>query len=164
MNFNEIKELIQLFDSSSIHKLEIQNQDTHIKLNKSSGTSPAANIGSHATAFVDSALLPSANVGYTSADLTQVTFSSSPMAEVTQSKNEKLVKAPLVGTFYAAPAPEKPPFAKVGDTVKVGDVLCIIEAMKVLNEIKSEFEGKIAEILIENEQLAEYGQVLFKII
>ncbi len=71
------------------------------------------------------------------------------------------VKAPLVGTFYRAPSPESPPFVEVGTPVKKGDTLCIVEAMKVMNEIKSDYDGTVKEILVENAKPVEYGQVLF---
>ena len=74
-----------------------------------------------------------------------------------------VVKAPLVGTFYASSSPEAEPFVKVGDTVKKGQVLGIIEAMKLMNEIESEYDGVVESILIENESLVEYGQPLFVI-
>jgi acetyl-CoA carboxylase biotin carboxyl carrier protein len=73
------------------------------------------------------------------------------------------VTSPIVGTFYRAPAPDKPPYVQVGDMVKKGQVLCIIEAMKLMNEIESETSGKIIQILIENGQPVEYGQPLFVI-
>ncbi|HML49609.1 MAG TPA: acetyl-CoA carboxylase biotin carboxyl carrier protein, partial [Clostridia bacterium] len=73
------------------------------------------------------------------------------------------VKSPMVGVFYAAPSPESPPFVKRGDRVKRGDVLCIIEAMKLLNEIAAEADGEIADICVENGQVVEYSQTLFKI-
>ena len=78
-------------------------------------------------------------------------------------ENIVYVKSPLVGTFYRAPSPESPPFVEVGSKIKKGDVLCIVEAMKVMNEIKSEVEGTIKEILVENATPVEFGQVLFVI-
>ena len=77
--------------------------------------------------------------------------------------NGNVVKSPLVGTFYSASSPDSAPFVKVGDTVKKGQVLGIVEAMKLMNEIESEFDGVVKEILIENEQVVEYGQPLFKV-
>lgn len=74
-----------------------------------------------------------------------------------------IVKSPIVGTFYASPSPEKPAFVKVGDTVNTGDVVCIIESMKLMNEINSEFSGKVAEIYVENGQIVQYGQKLMRI-
>ena len=78
-------------------------------------------------------------------------------------ENIVYVKSPLVGTFYRAPSPESPPFVEVGSKIKKGDVLCIVEAMKVMNEIKSEVEGTVKEILVENATPVEFGQVLFVI-
>ena len=77
--------------------------------------------------------------------------------------SDRVVKAPLVGTFYAAPSEEAEPFVKVGDTVKKGKILGIIEAMKLMNEIESEYDGVIEAVMIENEQVVEYGQPLFRI-
>ena len=73
----------------------------------------------------------------------------------------KKLLSPMVGTFYAQAAPEKPPFVKVGDKVKKGQTICIIEAMKLMNEIESEYDGEIAELLVENEEMVEFGQPLF---
>lgn len=78
-------------------------------------------------------------------------------------ENVVYVKSPLVGTFYRAPSPTSPPFVEIGQEVKKGDVLCIIEAMKVMNEIKSEYNGVVKEILVENGKPVEYGQILFVI-
>ena len=78
--------------------------------------------------------------------------------------NGMLVKSPLVGTFYAAPAEDADPFVSVGDTVKKGQTLAIVEAMKLMNEIESDYDGKIAEICVENGQAVEYGQPLFRIV
>lgn len=78
-------------------------------------------------------------------------------------ENLHVIKAPLVGTFYRAPGPNLKPFVEVGTKVKKGDILCIIEAMKIMNEIQSDVDGEIVEILVENETMVEYGQELFKI-
>ncbi len=86
-----------------------------------------------------------------------------PAEEKKSTKKEYVVRAPIVGTFYRAPAPDAPPFVEVGDHVKPGDVLCIIEAMKLMNEIESEVSGTIKEILVENAQPVEYDQPLFVI-
>lgn len=75
----------------------------------------------------------------------------------------KLIKSPMVGTFYGRPSPKQETFVKVGDKVKKGDILCIVEAMKLMNEIESEFDGEVVEILVKDEEMVEYGQVLIKI-
>lgn len=77
--------------------------------------------------------------------------------------NTKIVKSPMVGTFYSASSPDVPSFVNVGDTIKKGDTLCIIEAMKLMNEIESEYDGEIVEIFVKNEDMVEYGMPLFRI-
>ncbi|MCT8977568.1 acetyl-CoA carboxylase biotin carboxyl carrier protein [Clostridium sp. CX1] len=97
----------------------------------------------------------------------EVTEIKKEYVEDTNAKNvdENLVEvaSPIVGTFYASSGPDKPPYAKVGTKVKKGDTLCIIEAMKLMNEIQSEIDGEVVEVLVENEQMVEYGQLMFKI-
>ena len=96
---------------------------------------------------------------------------SQPVVEKTENKQESetkeeqgnIVKSPMVGTFYLRPDPNSAPYVEVGKTVKKGDVLCIIEAMKLMNEIESEFDGTIAEILVEDGEMVEYGKPLFRI-
>ena len=83
--------------------------------------------------------------------------------QITEEKGGNIVKSPLVGTFYAAPSEDAQPFVKVGDTVKKGQTLAIVEAMKLMNEIETEFDGVVTEILVENEDNVEYGQPLFRI-
>ncbi len=91
---------------------------------------------------------------------------SAPAAESEQNKEKeyKEIKAPIVGTFYRSSNPDAPPFVQVGDIIKKGQTLCIIEAMKVMNEFEAEFDMEILDILVENTTLVEYGQVLFKVI
>ena len=83
--------------------------------------------------------------------------------QIAEEKGGNVVKSPLVGTFYAAPSEDAQPFVKVGDTVKKGQTLALVEAMKLMNEIESEFDGVVTEILVENEDNVEYGQPLFRI-
>ena len=83
--------------------------------------------------------------------------------QIAEEKGGNVVKSPLVGTFYAAPSEDAQPFVKVGDTVRKGQTLAIVEAMKLMNEIESEFDGVVTEILVENEDNVEYGQPLFRI-
>ena len=85
------------------------------------------------------------------------------LEQIVEEKGGNVVKSPLVGTFYAAPSEDAQPFVKVGDTVKKGQTLAIVEAMKLMNEIESEFDGVVTEILVENEDNVEYGQPLFRI-
>ena len=83
--------------------------------------------------------------------------------EMQDEENLKIIKSPMVGTFYASSAPNKPPFVKLGDKVKKGQVVCIVEAMKLMNEIESEFDGEVVEICVNNEDIVEYGKPLIKL-
>ena len=88
---------------------------------------------------------------------------SAPAAEKAEAVSGRIITSPIVGTFYSSPSPEKPAFVKVGDSVSAGDVVCIIESMKLMNEINSEFSGKIAEIYVDNGESVEFGQKLMRI-
>ena len=83
--------------------------------------------------------------------------------EVKVEENYKIIKAPMVGTFYGSSSPQAEPFVKIGDKVKKGQVVCIVEAMKLMNEVESEFDGEIVEICKKDEEMVEYGEILFKI-
>jgi acetyl-CoA carboxylase biotin carboxyl carrier protein len=109
---------------------------------------------------------PAPFVGYAPAPLqTQLPAAGAPAAApAPEPASGNIVKSPMVGTFYRSPGPDAKPFVDVGQAVKAGDTLCIIEAMKLLNEIESEFSGSIREILVQNGQAVEYGQPLFVIV
>ncbi len=156
MDYGRIKELIGIIDSSSLADFELKQGDFYIRMNKNL-TSPASIVS-------------------VSADVPAVSKSehiiveeiSEPITIIPQDKVEikegNIVKAPIVGTFYQSSSPDKPPIVKVGDKVKEGDLLCILEAMKIMNEIKSPYSGEIAEILVRNEDMVEYNQPLFRIV
>jgi acetyl-CoA carboxylase biotin carboxyl carrier protein len=139
-----ISEIIRIFKESDIAKLELSTKDFKIKLSK----------------FGEFQAVPT--ISLNNPQPTQAT-QEAPKVEVKEEKNIHIVKSPIVGTFYRAPAPGAKPFVEVGSKVKKGDVLCIIEAMKIMNEIKSDVNGVVEEILVENGQPVEYGQPLFKI-
>ena len=92
-----------------------------------------------------------------------VAVAAAAAAPAEQEERGNIVKSPIVGTFYASPSPDKPAFVKTGDSVNAGDVVCIIESMKLMNEINSEFSGKVAEIYVNNGETVEYGQKLMRI-
>jgi oxaloacetate decarboxylase alpha subunit len=140
MNIDEIRELILMLDKTSIAELELQRDDCKLSLRKTVSS------GQNKTETSSS----SGNPVSGEEDM--------PIGE-----NVTEVVAPMVGTFYAAPAPDAPPFVKVGDHVAPGQTLCILEAMKLMNEIKSEVAGTIVDILVENAEPVEYGQTLFLI-
>ncbi len=156
MNFTEIRRLVKLVESSQISELEIEEENTRVKILKvaerpqavpmTEMVVPAAQ--APAPAFVPSVQAP-------------LPTQEAPPAEL--KANETIVESPMVGTFYRAPSPEAPPYVQVGDRVKPGQVLCIIEAMKLMNEIESEVAGVITEISVENAQPVEFGLKLFKV-
>lgn len=88
---------------------------------------------------------------------------AAPAAEKAAEATGNIITSPIIGTFYSSPAPEKPAFVKVGDNINIGDVVCIIESMKLMNEINSEFSGRVAEIYVNNGDPVEYGQKLMRI-
>jgi acetyl-CoA carboxylase biotin carboxyl carrier protein len=151
MDLRKLKTLIDLVQYSGISELEISEGEEKIRIAKNPGAAPAA---AYATAPVA-----------TSAPLIAVapapTFAAdpTPSAETTG----HTVKSPMVGTFYRAGGPDTPPFAEIGQAVITGQTLCIIEAMKLMNEIESDATGVIKAILVENGQAVEYGQPLFVI-
>ena len=154
MSNDEIKELIQLVVDSGIAELELQRGDNRVRIRRSMGTTqevtiPATMTGHSPNSTDGQALASSASSG--------MAVASSPAS------NEVIVKSPIVGTFYEGPKPGDPPFVKVGDSVEPGQVLCIIESMKLMNEIESEVSGTVVAKLMENGRAVEYGEALFTI-
>ncbi len=146
MNQKELKELIEFLIEKDIAEFELERGDVKVKIKRA---------GEH-------------TVVHSHADPRYYAVPASPPATATPAppapeENLHTVKSPIVGTFYEAPSPGAPPFVKVGDVVEVGQVLCIVEAMKLLNEIESDVAGEITKKLASNGQPIEYGQELFVI-
>lgn len=144
----ELKQILQLIDAvseSSLDKFEYEENGSKLSLEK--GKEPVIMTQVAENEEMSQALKPSAEI----------------QKEEKESTGQ-IVKSPLVGTFYAAPAEDADPFVRTGDKIKQGQVLAIVEAMKLMNDIESEYEGEIAEIYVENGQSVEYGQPLFRII
>ena len=154
MDINLLKKLIKLVEQSDITEFTVQEGELKVKISKNSNQTPQVHFQ------------PVADYGKQPAGLQQFTTSaeskSSVSAEHTQS-NLHEIKSPIVGTFYRAPAPDADPYIQVGDMVSSGSVLCIVEAMKLMNEIESDINGKIVKILVENATPVEYNQPLFLI-
>ena len=153
MSNDEIRELIQLVVETGIAELELQRGEDRVRIRRAIGTSQEILIPA-GTAATSSAPASSAGVS--------VSAPASP-ASPAPSPNEVIVKSPIVGTFYESPKPGDPPFVRVGDAVEPGQVLCIIESMKLMNEIESEVAGTIVAKLMENGRPVEYGEALFTI-
>ncbi len=151
MNIKEIKELLELMAEHNVGEIEIEKDNAKIKLRKMANGGIVMHSAPQMMAPQQIMQAPAqANAG---------TSAAQPMAE----EGVTIVRSPMVGTFYAAPAPDQPAYVSVGKVVKDGDVLCIIEAMKLMNEIKSELGGTVIEILVQNGQTVEYDQPILKI-
>jgi acetyl-CoA carboxylase biotin carboxyl carrier protein len=159
MDLNYIKKLIKILDTSNIAEIEIEEEGTKLKLSKPK-QKIAANISPVSYTPVQNNI-PAENI--TSDKTSTEIKTGTDSTEVLISKNMFEVKSPMVGTFYRAPSPDADSYVNVGSDVSPGSVLCIIEAMKLLNEIESEVSGKIIKILVENAQPVEYNQPLFLI-
>ncbi|MFW7433377.1 acetyl-CoA carboxylase biotin carboxyl carrier protein [Vagococcus carniphilus] len=153
MNFSEIKELLELFESSSIREMDLKKEDLSLYLNKNEMSRQVVT-ETQATSKIENTQTSEAEV--------PVKETVSLTEQPTEAQGET-VNAPIVGVIYTASDPSAPAFVQVGDKVSVGDTLCIIEAMKIMNEVKSDVAGTVTEILIENEDVVEFGQALFRI-
>jgi len=147
MNIKEIKEMINLMNENGLVELEIEKDGMRIRLKK---------LASGTEAFSGPIAVERERVSETPAK-------QSPQITDKTSLKTVEIKAPMVGTFYRAPSPETPPYVEVEQIVEQGQVICIIEAMKLMNEIKSEIKGKILEILVDNAEPVEFGQPMFLI-
>lgn len=147
MDLRKLKKLIDLVQESGIAELEITEGEEKVKIVKGGAVSLAPG----------RALLPAPAVPEARA------APAAPASEPEAGPEGHVVKAPMVGTFYRSPSPDAKPFVEVGQAVKEGDVVCIIEAMKLMNEIDSEYDGEIVNIYVENGQAVQYGERLFAI-
>ena len=145
MDIRKIKTLIEMLEASNLNEIEVSQGEESVRISKSSG---------------EMKVLQDTNIGINNEP------QSINKIDNNQIENEikgNQVTSPIVGTFYRKPSPDKEPFVKVGDIVNKGDVLCIIEAMKMMNEIKSEFDGKISSIEVDDGQPVEFGQTIIVI-
>jgi len=148
MDLRKLKTLIDLVSESNISELEITEAEGKVRIVKA-GAAAAAPAHAAAPAPAAGAAAP------------VVALAAPPVPEPVAEPAGKIIKSPMVGTFYRAASPGAKPFVEVGDAVKVGQPVCIIEAMKIMNEIEADCEGKIKQMLCENGQAVEFGQPLF---
>ena len=160
MDIRKVKKLIEMLEESNLNEIEIKEGEEAVKLVKSNPVS--SNFISSTPAIISEPTQQSP-ITKPSAPLSEATVTQeiSQTSDVLESGNK--MNSPMVGTFYSAPNPESEPFVKVGDQVNEGDVLCIIEAMKMMNEVKSEFSGTVKQILVDNAEPVEFDQTLFVI-
>jgi len=160
MNLKELKELIEFLQEKNIAEFELERGDVKVRIKRAGEPATVHSHGEPRFYAVPGAPGPFPEVG--TAPVAAATAASAAK-EPPPEENLHMVKSPIVGTFYEAPSPGAPPFVKVGDVVEVGQVLCIVEAMKLLNEIESDVAGEIVKKLGSNGQPIEYGQDLFAI-
>ncbi len=158
----EIQQLIDLLIEREVAEFEMEKNGTRIRILRRAPVAAAPGPAAMGNPSGDSFMPPAETVASPAAVLSQEPVAPEPQPEASTEKVHVL-KSPIVGTFFAAPSPDTPPYVIVGDSVHVGQVLCIVEAMKLMNEIESEFAGEVVRIHVENGQPVEYGQPLFTI-
>ena len=149
MDLRKLKTLIDLVSESNVSELEITEAEGKVRIVKSAGVAVAAPV------------VMAAPVAAAPAVAAAAVTEAAPVAEAPAAAAGHTVKSPMVGTFYRSASPGAAPFVQIGSVVKEGDTLCIVEAMKILNEIESDKSGTVTQILCENGQAVEYGQPLF---
>ena len=152
MNIKEIKELLELMAEHNVGEIEIEKDNAKIKLRKMANGGIVMQGAPQMMAPMQTAMQTPAQASVPAV-----------AAQAAEEEGVTIVRSPMVGTFYASPAPDQPAYMSVGKAVKDGDVLCIVEAMKRMNEIKSELSGTVTEILVQNGQTVEYDQPIMKI-
>ncbi|HEY1529011.1 MAG TPA: acetyl-CoA carboxylase biotin carboxyl carrier protein [Candidatus Angelobacter sp.] len=159
MNQKELKELIEFLIEKDISEFELERGDVKVRIKRGADAAPA--VIAHA---VPMASMAAVTATHASAPAQSAPAAGTPSAQPAAAEEElHTVKSPIVGTFYEAPGPGALPFVKPGDQVAAGQVLCIIEAMKLMNEIESDASGEVVKVLVNNGQPVEYGQPLFAI-
>ena len=152
MTIDEIKELLQIFNESGVGELEVQRGEDRLRIKRA-----GMNKEYVVTPTPQAVAAPAAPAPQ------PITSAGAAPARALETEGIVLQKSPIVGTFYDAPSPDAPPFVKVGDSVEPGQILCIIESMKLMNEIEAEVHGTIVAKLVENSRPVEYGEALFSI-
>ncbi|OIJ16033.1 acetyl-CoA carboxylase, biotin carboxyl carrier protein [Anaerobacillus arseniciselenatis] len=159
LKIQDIRELIKAIDQSSIEEFKYEQEGTKVTLRKERKVTEQVQAQPLVVQQPAVAQAPEQAAPVQQAHPEQQVKQEAPV--VAKDENLHKITAPMVGTFYAAPSPDSPNYVKVGDKVKNDSVVCIVEAMKLMNELEAEISGEIVEILVENGQLVEYGQELF---
>jgi acetyl-CoA carboxylase biotin carboxyl carrier protein len=160
MNQKELKELIEFIIEKGIAEFELERGDVKVKIKRVS-ESPVAVPDSRYIAVHPAQVTAVAHIPASTPAPVELAAAATPVPE--PEADLHIVRSPIVGTFYEAPSPGAPPFVKVGDAVEIGQVLCIVEAMKLMNEIECDVAGELVKKLVANGQPIEYGQELFSI-
>ncbi|MEM7654983.1 MAG: acetyl-CoA carboxylase biotin carboxyl carrier protein [Bacteroidota bacterium] len=162
MEFKEIQDLIKLVNKSSLSEVEIEKKDFKLTIKREQADNQVVYAAAPPVAAIP-ASVPQVQAAPAAVPTPPPAKEAPVPAQEEDTSNLYEFKSPMIGTFYRSSSPEIPPFAKVGDEIQQGDVLCIVEAMKLFNELEAEVSGKIVKIMVENAQPVEYDQVLFLI-
>ncbi|MFT3706791.1 MAG: acetyl-CoA carboxylase biotin carboxyl carrier protein [Archangium sp.] len=168
LDVEALRQIVEILEASEISRLDWTNGDERLTIRRGP---PATQVVQHVGAAMPMTAAPAVTVMSSAAPAAPAAEAPRPRpsaptrapVEAAEKKGGHVITSPFVGTFYRSPAPDQPAFVEVGATVKKGGVLCIIEAMKLMNEIESEVAGKVAEVLAQNGQPVEFGQPLFRI-
>ena len=161
---SKIRKLIKLVEESDIGELEVSGWGQKVRISKKPRKShPSASENSTTNVVVEPKAEPAAAAPSVSAPVAQAPVQAAAKTEVEDTNHYVPIKSPMVGTFYRSPAPDAKPYVDLNQQIAVGEVVCIIEAMKLMNEIESEVAGRVAKILVENAKPVEFGQTLFLI-
>ena len=150
MDLKDIKAIIDLMKKNSVSEFELEKQDFKIRLKRGASGGPVVNVDDVQAIAYSAPPAGTSVVAY-------------PTAPAKAQSNELEINSPMIGTFYRSPSPEAAPYVEVGTEVEPDTVVCIIEAMKVMNEIKAEIKGVVTQVLVDNAKPVEFGQALFKI-
>ncbi len=157
----ELKELIEFLKENKIGEFELERGDLKVRIRFVGEGAPDLSHLAHLLASQAPAASPVIPAAIPAVHASAAAPSAQPPADASEDASLHIVKSPIVGTFYESPSPGSPAFAKIGDRVETGQVLCIVEAMKLMNEIESDAAGEIVKRLVQNGQPVEYGQPLF---
>jgi acetyl-CoA carboxylase biotin carboxyl carrier protein len=163
LDLKQIKLIVDLMKRSDLTEFEVEEEGFKIKIKRNSGDSPAVVATAPAYSVHPFPAAPTPEPARPASPAGQTSSQSASAAAAGDEAGFAYVKSPMVGTFYRSPSPDSPPFVDVSSKVEEKSVVCIIEAMKIMNEIQAEVKGTIVEMLVENGQPVEYGQRLFKV-
>ncbi len=154
LSFDDIKQLIELIDDSNLNEFELDQEGTKLSIKKNGGV--VSHVPSEVGHTIQQEVAPKVNV-----------VENTPVPVLSETSTEtndlEVITSPMVGTFYASGSPGEPPFVEIGAQVSNNTIVCVVEAMKLFNEITADLNGEIAEILVSNGELVEFGQPLFKV-
>jgi acetyl-CoA carboxylase biotin carboxyl carrier protein len=162
LDLKELKEILQILEEKEITEFELEEEGMKLRIRKAAAVAPAAVLAPVGPAVMPANLAPAPSAPGAPA-LRPPAPPEADTAAAIEEEGLVVVKSPIVGTFYRAPDPNSPPFVNVGDRIRVGQVLCIIEAMKLMNEIEAELSGEIVKIHHESGQPVQFGEPLFTV-